>query len=319
MKTRLPPNVQYVCDDRYNGFKIDDLYVYLNETEDRHFCIDFDLFSLEREKIIVKSKIANLNKAYYSIYSRDNAIVDVVIIGAGVAGLTCANQLMTNKNYKSILIIDDKIGGSIALTKSFGMGMLPNFIIDTEMFLKSMEKVLTCYNVLIWKKRVNTIRGHLGNYVVECDGYLVKTSKIVLANGRMCDLYHELANNERVFDSIQLRYHRDYFNLFNGKKIGLIFKEKITSKFDLMDPSINIEISNITLKDISFANDKVHIKEDVYVDYLVFDESVFEINKINGEESVPSEFICGDRNGQIGVLNAINSGINVGKIVTGMG
>ncbi len=320
MKTKSLEKVQYICEDRHSGFKIDDLYVYLNETENRKFCFDFDLTSTDRDKVIIKSKIANLNKLYNSIYLTDNAIADVVIIGAGVAGLTCANQLLSDKNYKSILIIDDKIGGSIALTKSFGIGMLPNFTIDTKMFLKSVENVLTCYNVFLLKKRVNSIKGCVGNYVLECDGHKIQTPKIVLANGCMCDLYRELANNERVFDVIQLRHHRNYLDLLEGKNIGLIFKKKITSELDLLDSSVTFEISNITLKDIDFANDKVCIKiKDIYVDYLVFDSSVFETNKIDGEDNVPREFICGDRNGQIGVLNAINSGISVGKIVASAG
>lgn len=310
-------NIQYVYGDIYSSLKKDDLYVYLNDIEKKEILgIDNDLKSLHRECIVIKSKISKLNKIHTDIYTLGKATVDVIIIGAGIAGLTCANQLMDDKKYKykSILIIDNEIGGSIALTTNFGMGLLPYFIIDTKAFLNSIENVLTCYNILVWKRRVNKIEWDKGKYTVECDGHFVETFNIVLANGCMCHLYRELLNCSRVLDTVQLSYHKSYFNLIKHKRVGIIYKKRIIDTLDCMSQNINIEITDIVLKDIIFLNDNIYIKtKDVYVDYIIFDRSVFEINRIEGEEIVPKEFNCGDRNGKMGVLNAINTGINVGK------
>ena len=309
-------NIQCVCDDKYYALKMDDLYIYLNDNEKRKFSsyMNGNYNLSDRESVIIQSKVAKLKKIHREIYSQDNPKFDVIIIGAGVSGLSCVNQLIINKHYSSILIIDDELGGSVTLTRKFGMGLLPNFIFETDSFLKSLEGVLTHYNIMVWKRKANKVNRDKENIVVNCDGYAERTSNIVLANGCMCQLYRKLMKKDRVFDSIQLSWHKRYFDLFKNQKVAIIYKKHIIDKLDLSVQSVNINIDDIILEDIVFLNECIYIRfNDIYVDYIIFDRSVFEANKIEGDDIISKEFICGDRTGIFGVLNAMNTGIKVGK------
>ena len=50
---------------------------------------------------------------------------DVVVIGAGVAGLRCANQLVHGKGIKDVLVVEasDRLGGRVMSNTSFIPGM----------------------------------------------------------------------------------------------------------------------------------------------------------------------------------------------------
>lgn len=318
MLSTVSGNIELVCDDKYDALRIDDLYTYLSDDEKKQVVSipggSYNL--LDREKIIVQSKIAKLKRIHEEIFSEGKAMFDVIIIGAGVSGLSCANQLIMNKSYSSILIIDNELGGSVALTKRFGMGLLPNFIFETAPFLKSLERILTHYNVLVWKRTASRIKRDGEKIVVNCDNHSVITSNLVLANGCTCQLYRKLMKNNKVFDSVQLSWHKRYFDLVKGRKVAIIYKKCIIDMLDLSDQSVNIDIDNIRFEDIAFFDEKIYIRSsNTYVDYIVFDRSVFSVNKIEGEDIIPKALVCGDRTGDFGVLNAINTGIEAGKIL----
>lgn len=327
MSLKKHTDISLYNDDLCYALKLNNIYMCLTDEEQEAYKnrLPFDRSddNSSRISLIVKAKMSRLQEINRSIYNEiAPSVFDVIVIGAGISGLCCVNQILAENKDKSILVIAENIGGSLLMTKHFGMALLPHFIIETYPFVKSLASILTEYKVAVWKETALSITHNNNLCIVTCGKYSAQGYSVVVATGRLNSLYFDLRKHSNILDSIQIRQHKRYQEMVANKSIAIVCKKHEIINYALPFESIvYLNVDTIQKDDLQFVDNKIHIvSKNIFVDYLIFDQSSFSKNRIHGDDTLPERvFHCGEIVGEYGVLNAIISGIETGKIISARG
>ena len=126
-------------------------------------------------------KSASLAKGRLKTTIKENSMYDIIIVGAGPAGLTAA--VYARRAEKSVLIIEkESFGGQI--TKSPRVENVPGFteISGTELADKLLEQIMV-QGAEIELDEITGISGSVGNYTVHGGAKDYETKTVIIATG----------------------------------------------------------------------------------------------------------------------------------------